>query len=141
MSGQLPVPEAGVLGERVDRARMQRHLAPLLVLAMDAQHAILEIDVLALEAERLAEPQPGDSQQPDQRAVRRSPRRWLQRGGCVHQREDLGRRVDIRREALRAGGQQIPGRDLGPLVDRREMPGEPADRLRAGEPTRSAWRP
>ncbi len=38
--GPVSVSQAGVLAQRMGGARVQRHLAPLVVLAVDAQHAI-----------------------------------------------------------------------------------------------------
>jgi len=61
--GPVAVSQASVLGQRMGGARMQRHLAPLVVLAVDAQHAFVEVDVVAVQTERLAEPQPGRGQQ------------------------------------------------------------------------------
>src|ERR1035441_3271028 len=57
----VSVSQVGVLAERAGCARVQRHLALLLSLAAHPEHAVVEVDVLAVEAERFAGPYPGRS--------------------------------------------------------------------------------
>ena len=78
--------------------------------------------------DRLADPHPGDRQQADQRPDRRGAmRRWDQRLGGVHQREDLVVGVEVRRRATRPRRQQIGWRHLVRGVERVQVRGEAAD--------------
>ena len=58
--------------ERLDRGVVQQHLALLALLpALTSMHAVVEIDISAVERERLADPQAGRGQQPDHGLERR----------------------------------------------------------------------
>jgi hypothetical protein len=104
--------------QRGERALVDENLARLAVLAgPDAQQPVGRVDVGAVQRERLADPQPGAGQQPDQRLDRLSAQRRPERPGGGHQRPDLVLGVDVRRRAVAACRQELEWRDLGRRVD------------------------
>src|SRR6266496_4242425 len=72
--------QAGIGAKRTDRARVQRHL-PLFVVLSGAHvhHAVVQVDIFAVESERLGGATASDGQQPDQRLVT----------GCAQRRPQL----------------------------------------------------
>ncbi len=70
------------------------------------------VDVGAVEADRFADPHPGDGQQPDQRAHRRGAMRRRDHARRVDQRQDLAVGVEVGHRPVRALGQQILRDDL-----------------------------
>jgi hypothetical protein len=104
---------------------VQRDLTALAELAADdPQQLMALVDVVAIQPDRLAEPDPGDGHQPDQRPVRRRVQRAAQLARRVHQRGDLRGRVEVGDRAPAAGRQQPGGWQLARRVDRAQMPGE-----------------
>jgi hypothetical protein len=76
------VAAAEVAAKGAQRARVQRQLARLVELAVaHDQHAGLEIDVVAVQGDRLADPHPGDGEQADQGLICRSAQRCAQGPG------------------------------------------------------------
>ncbi len=85
-----PIASAQVAAQRPHRARVQRQLARLAELAVaHEKEVLLEVDVAAVEADRLPDPQTADREQADQRPVGRDPQRETQRAGGREQRRDL----------------------------------------------------
>ena len=111
--GAEPVAQPGAPAKGFGRGGVGRHFALLLLLgAADMQRAIVQIDIAAVQPERLTEPQAGGRHQPDQRPHRRRVQRRRQRPRDRHQRDDLCVGVDVWRHPLLDGGQQIVGGHL-----------------------------
>ena len=132
---------------------VKRELARLAELGVaHDQQSVGEVDVGAVEADRLTDPHPGDRQQPDQRAHRRRAVRRRDHPRAVHQRQDLRVGVEVRDRAPRPPRQQIGWRYLVRGVERVQVRGEAADdrqslampvrvgRRRAASPTRAPAR-
>jgi hypothetical protein len=123
-----PVTAGQVGAQRRDRRRVDGKLAGLGELALDeGQHAALVVDVGLVQADRLADPHPGDRQQPDQRAHRRGAMRRRDHRRGIHQRPDLGVGIEEGHRAPRALGQQILRDQLVDGVQRVHVRGEAAD--------------
>lgn len=136
--GKARVTLAGVLRKRADRGGVERDLALLLLLARaDVHHAVAEIDVVAVERERLSGTHSGDGQQPDHGHVACGAQRWREPACGVDQRRDLRVCIDVWRDPWAMPGQKVGGGNLAGGVDRREIPGEPAS---DGEPLAPAVR-
>ena len=119
---------AQVVVQRRDGARMQRQGAGLVELAVpDRHHAVRGVEVIVVEADRLADPHAGCRQEADQGPVGRLHVRSAQVARGPHQVRDLLRRVEIRRCAPPSRRQKIGGRHLGHLVECAEVPGEEAN--------------
>lgn len=119
---------AQVVVQRRDGARMQRQGAGLVELAVpDRQQAVRGIEVIVVEADRLADPHAGCRQEADQGPVGRLHVRSAQVARGPHQVRDLLPRVEIRRCAPPSRRQKIGGRHLGHLVECAEVPGEEAN--------------
>ena len=88
---------------------MQRHLTPAAALGgINAEHPFAEVNIAAVHSQRLTDPQAGAAEQTDRRFGARGSQRRRERPGRGHQRRDLLRRVDVRRQApLALSGQQI----------------------------------
>jgi hypothetical protein len=113
--------------ERLQGARVQRHLAALAELAVDdAQQSTAAVDVVAVEADRLADAQPADREQPDQRLVGRRLQRRGEPAGRRHQRGDVAVGVQVRGHPPAAVGQQPCRRHLGGPIERPKVAGEAA---------------
>ena len=117
--------QAGIGAKRTDRARVQRHL-PLFVVLSGAHvhHAVVQVDIFAVESERLGGATASDGQQPDQRLVTGCAQRRPQLSSGCHQRRDLLLGVDVGGDAGTVPGQQVAGRDLAGGIDRGQVPGE-----------------
>ena len=97
------------------------------------------VDVVAVEGDRLAHPDPGHRQQPNQRGERRPPQRAAQRAGGRDQRGDVGVGIQVGLGPVRALRQQIRGRHLVHGVQGVQVGGEPAHRREpVGPPARAA---
>ena len=108
--GKAPVTQAGIVAQRRGGRRVQRHLALLAVLGgADVQHAVVEVDIVAVERQGLAGPQAGCRQQTDQRLVTQRAQRGREPAGGGHQRLDLRRGVNVWRHPRTMRGQQILG--------------------------------
>jgi hypothetical protein len=73
--------------------------------AADNEPPARQVDVVAVERDRLTDPHPGHGQQPDQRLVGGGTQRGTDRAGCPHELRDLGFGVQIRNGAAGAGRQ------------------------------------
>jgi hypothetical protein len=84
------VASCGVAGEHRRGRGVQRHQAGLVILAGHPQHGIVQVDIPAVEGERLAQAQSAGRDQADQclGGGRRQGRR--DRAGRVHERRDFG---------------------------------------------------
>jgi hypothetical protein len=133
---------AGRVGrERRRGGLVQRHLTGLAQLGTpDREHPLLEIHVRAVQRHRLTGAQPGDRHQPDQGLEARRPKRVRQRAGGDHQRGDLRRGEQIRRETRRPTGQQTLRWDLGVGLNGLEVRGEAADHRQPRRPPGRARR-
>jgi len=95
---------------------MQRNHALGTKLApMNAQRALIHVEVTAVQAQRLAGPDAGGGQQSDQRLV--SQRMQRRTANCElsrasHEESNLGRAVEMRAKTLKAGAEQIGVRNL-----------------------------
>jgi hypothetical protein len=122
---------------------MHGELAGLAELALeDRDQVALMVDVLPVEADRLADAHPGDRQQPDQRAHRGGAVRRRDHRRSGHQRADLGAGVEIGHRASRPLRQQILRDQLVGAVQRVQVRGEAAhDREAVGVPVgvRRRW--
>jgi len=98
-----------------------------LVCREHVQRPIADIDIGAVEPERLPEPEPGRGHQSDHRLVARCAQRRRERSRGRHQRPDLHWRVDLRREARTIAGQQINRGHLACRVERGQVAREAAD--------------
>jgi hypothetical protein len=116
---------------------VQRKLARFRELPVaDREHAVVLIEIGTVQRDRFPDPHTGHREQPDQRAHGHGPVRGTQRARGVHQRDDLLLAIDERDGPMRHVGQQIDGRNLDPVADRREIPREPADRSEPVGPPR-----
>lgn len=115
--------------KRLQGTGLQRHLPRLAELrAAHHQHAIGDVDVIAVQAQRLADPQAGGREQPHQRLVGGGPQRLTDRAASgVHQPQHLVVCVDERRPPCPRDADQAGRRDLGARVDSGEVAREPAD--------------
>jgi hypothetical protein len=156
-SGRLrrdgPVAASEIGPQSRDRGWVKRDLARLAELAVaHHQQSVGEVDVVAVQADRLTDSHPGDREQPDQRAHRRCAV-WRRDHPCaVHQRQNLRVGIEVRDRAPRPPRQQISARYLVRGVDRVQMGGEAADdrqplvvpvragRWRAGRPLKRQLR-
>ena len=87
-------PPIGVKGAQ--RALVQHDLSALAELAVeDPQQLVAVIDIDTIETDRLAQAQPGDRHEADQRLVVGGQQRRLQLSGRVHQRGDLLRLIGV----------------------------------------------
>jgi hypothetical protein len=89
------------------------------------------VDVAVVEGERLADPQPGDCQQPDEDGVRLGAQRAPQPGGRGLQRGDAGGREQAGHRPRPPPGKQAGRRDLTGRVVGVQEDGEAADRFHA----------
>ena len=130
--GVAPVPAelvsaAAVRGERLDGARVQRNLSGLAELGLsDPQHAAGQVDVVAVQAQRLADAQPGHRQQPDQGLEGGRPQRRAELAGRGHQRGDVGIGIQVGHGPVRSGWEQAWRWHLVTGVDGVQVPGEGA---------------
>ncbi len=107
---------------------MQRQGTRLVEFAVpDRQHAAARVEVVAVEADRLADPHAGRRQKADQDPVGRLHMRSAQVTSGMHQRCNLLRPIEIRRRAARLRRQKISGRHLGPWVKCLQVPGKEAN--------------
>ena len=86
----------------------------------------LQVDVVAVEADRLADPHAAGSEQPKQRLVGRRPNSRAQRSGALQQTTDVALRPQERRRPVPAGGEHARRRDLRRRVERPQVAGKPA---------------
>lgn len=98
------------------------------------QDAFGPVDVVAIEVDRLTDPQAGGGQKSDERAVGRRSQRRVERLGCGHHRGDVRVAVEERLAPTLPVGQQAQRRNLGVRVDSAQVAGEAADR---GDPPRA----
>ncbi len=104
---------------------MQRQGAGLVELTVpDRHHAAACIKVVAVEADRLADPHAGRCQEADQGPIGRLHMRPAQDRGRLHQCRNLRRRVEIGCCAPRLCGQQVGRWYLGSLVECAQVRGE-----------------
>jgi hypothetical protein len=97
----------------------------------DRDEAVLEIDVVSLQADRLAEAHARRCEQAEERRVGGGPKPGTQRAGLIHEPADAGPGPDIRSGAEPFCREDARGRHLGRRVDRAQVGGEaPGD----GEP-------
>ena len=99
--------------------RVQRHQPrPVAFRFADRDHTGVEIDVFALERERLADPHAGHGQQPEQRLIARRAHRVAQPPRLRQQPADVLLGEQVRGGALTAMGEDVRRRDLGRRVER-----------------------
>ena len=123
-----PVAELAVVGQRAAGARVQQHLSRLAELRIaDGQHPAFRVEVVAVQAERFADPQPGAGQQSDQRLELAARSGGRNRARRRHQREDLLVAVEVRGGAVLARREQLDRRDLARRVKRVQVAREGAD--------------
>ena len=126
-SGTQPVPLGGVVAQRFRARRVQRHQPGTVELRVaDRDDTGGDVDVVAAQADRFAQPHPGHGEQPEQRLVCRRPQRWAQRPGRFQQPTDVAGRPQVGGRAVPRGGEH-PGRwHPGRRVDRAQIACEPA---------------
>ena len=131
-----PVAQIGVVAEHAGGRCVQENLAGFAVLGVDdRQDPGLEVDVAAIQAHRLPGAQPGDCQQPDQRPVGGLAQRLAEDGaGCLHQRQDLGVGVQVRRGRVGEAAQRAGERHLDVRVGRSQMGREAAHHRQSAPP-------
>ena len=122
----VAVAQPGVVFQRPDGGGVQRDLALLRLPGAHVQRPALQVDVCAVQAERLPEPQPGRGHQPDHRLECRRAQRRRERSRGRHQRPDLRRRVDVRGDPRAMSGQQVDGRHLARGIERGQVAREAA---------------
>ena len=89
----------GIGIERIDGARMQRHVPGLAELRLpNGQQALVEINIADLETDRLTEPHAGDAEQPQEAVVGRPSQAICrrQRQRASHQASEFIVRVQVR---------------------------------------------
>jgi len=117
-----------VARQRLNRGWVQRQLPRLAELSFaDRQHACVEVDVVAVQAERLGDPHAGNREQPDHRPVQHRSALGPQRGRLSEQPTDLLVGVQIRDRVGLAVQQQPGRRDLRRWLDRAEIDGKASD--------------
>jgi hypothetical protein len=101
---------------------MQRELAGFAEFAAaDRQHAVADIEVVAVERDRLADSHAGDHQHADQRLIRCDPMRGAQRCGGGDQGRHLLVGVEIRRRSSGATAQQVRRGHFGRRIEGVQM--------------------
>ena len=126
------VPQPDVTAQRGDGALVQRDFPLLVLLAgADEDHTVAQVDIVAVQRQRLAWAHRGDREQPDQRLMTHRPQRRRQQPGSRDQRRDLLTGVDVGRDPWPICWQQVRRRDLAVRVGHGQMAGEPA---RDGQP-------
>jgi len=119
--------QAQIAAQRRHGRGVQRQLARFAELALaHGQQRVPQVEVRALQPDRLADAHPGHRQQPDQRAIGRLAQAAAQRGGGGHQRRDLPAGVQIRDRAPRPPRQRVGGRHLMAWVERVQIAGKAA---------------
>jgi len=124
-----PVPPLQVAAQRIGCGGVQRQQPGLAELGLaHGQHAADEVEVTAVEADRLTDPHPGHREQADQRLVGGHAQRKPQAGGGRDQRRDVSAGVKVRSGPARPPWDQVRGRHLRRGVDGMQVGGEAADR-------------
>ena len=119
------VTAAGIGGERVDGAGVERHLPRLAELGLaDVQHSVFKIDVVAVEVERLADAQPAHHEQADKGLEGGGAQRRGQLSGGGQQGGDVGVGIQIGHRSMRPGRQQPGWRHLMDGVEGVEITSE-----------------
>jgi hypothetical protein len=119
-----------VLMQRFARRVVEGHEPRLPELAApDREESLVQIDVVAIQGYRLADPQAGGCEQSEERGVCASPESGggAEASGFGDEAPDLLVVVDIRWSALVAVGQEALGRDLGAWVGGAVPGGEATD--------------
>src|SRR6266536_1229431 len=94
--GAQAVAYGGVAAQRVCGGRVQRHQPGAVELRLtDRDDARPEVDVLALERNRLADSHADGGEQPEQRLVGRRPQRRAERSGALQQPADVAVRPQV----------------------------------------------
>ena len=115
-----------VAAERLQRRRVQGHEPRLLELGVaDDERALLSVEVVRVEGDRLADPKPAHAQQPDEGLISLRPERRAERSRRFEQRGDLGGRVQVGGGATRPVAHHRRRRHLHLGVDGLEVGGEP----------------
>lgn len=117
---------------------MQHQFTVLVELPVTHQHdPSVEVGVAPIQTDCLADPHPGDGQEPNQRREGRSAQRRRQRLRRRHQRDDVLIGEQIGRAAVGAPRQQADSGHLMRWIQRMQIGGEPADDREAiGTPCR-----
>jgi hypothetical protein len=124
-----PVSDLAVFVQRVDGAGVQQHLSGFAELRIaDRQQPVGRVVVLAVQADRLPDPQSGARQQSDQRLERRRAQPRAQRAGGRHQRGDLLVSVDVWGGPVLARWEQLERQDLAGRIERVQIAREGPDR-------------
>ena len=106
---------------------VQRHQAwPVELGVTDGDDAMSKVDVIAVEAGRLADAHARHGEQPEQRLVGGCPQRRGQRPGAVQEPADVPLRPQVGGRAMAAGREHAHRRHLGRRLDRLQVAGEPA---------------
>lgn len=114
--------------QRIDRRGVHWQLARLAELRAAHRHdRVVQVEVLAVHADRLPDTHARDRQEPNQRPVGRLAQREAQRSGRGHQRDDVLLRVQVRDRPVHPVGQQVSWRDLVRVVERVQGSGEASD--------------
>ena len=125
--GAQPLAGLGVATQSGDGACVQGDLAGLAELGIpDGEHAIVEVDIGAVQPAGLAGAHAGHRQQAQQCPPGQRPKRRPQRIRRGQQRGDLVRRIQMRGDAPVVVGQEVGGWNLGGRVQHLEVPGEAA---------------
>jgi len=126
-----PVPAREIRAERVGGAQRERQLADLAELPADHDRPENPVEVLAVQADRFPDSDPGAREKADQGSVGRGAVRGAQHASSVDQREDLLVFVEKRPTARRPVAQQLNAGNLQRRINPVQIGREPADR---GEP-------
>ena len=131
--GKALIAELPILGEGVERARVQRDLPALRELAVPDRHDPLGgVQVGPVQPDCLTEPHAGRAQKADQGLVRGGVQGRAQRGRGGHQGADFCLAVQVGHGPAVAAGQQAHRGDLGGRIERLQVAGEAADHPQPG---------
>jgi len=116
-----------VATQRRHRALVQRDLPGLAELGtMHGEHAVFDVEVLVVQADRLPDPQARDGKQPDQRLVGRALQQVAQgRRGC-DQRGDVSSGIQVGHRPMGSGQEQAGGWHLDCRVQGVQVGGDAA---------------
>ena len=117
-----------IAAQHLGGGRVQRHEPGAIVLGVpDGDQAGVEVDVVALERDRLADPHAGHGEQPEQRLVARRAQRMRQPARFCQQPADVRLGEQVGGGAPATSGEHAGRRDLGRWVDRLQVAGERPD--------------
>ena len=117
-----PVTLGGVAAQRLGGRRVQRHQPGAVELRLpDHDDTGHQVDVVALQTNRLPKAQPRGSEQSEQRLVSRRPQRRAQRPRCFQQSTDTAGRPQVGGRAVAARREHTGRWHLGRRVDRLQV--------------------